>query len=72
MSLEIVRWRDAHYYKDLPDSVPKDYVVKTVGWVSEDKRFLRIVSERCPDAPRCITYVPLEGVVSRTKLRREA
>jgi hypothetical protein len=39
-----------------------------VGWVKEGPTFLRIISEKTPDGPRAITYVPNENVMERRKL----
>jgi len=67
MTLELVKWRDAHF--DVDKMKPReDYLVRTVGWVKEGPIFLRIISEKTPDGPRAITYVPNENVMERRKL----
>jgi hypothetical protein len=68
MSLELVKWRDAHFDVDKRRATRKDYVVKTVGWVKEGPVFLRIISERTPDGARAVTYVPNENVLERRPL----
>jgi hypothetical protein len=72
MSLELVRWVDAHFHIDKPTKkVRKDTIVRTVGWTREQDGMLRIVGERTPEGPRAITYVPLVLIVDRIPLRRE-
>lgn len=68
--LELVFWRDAFFDAFGTEGAPDDYVVKTVGWVREEGRFLKIVSERLPDGAgeRSVTYVPLENVIRRHAL----
>jgi len=68
--LEKVTWRDAHSYMDPPEKFPKDYLCHTVGWVRQEKKFLRIESERTPESARAVTRVPLENVVKRVPLRK--
>lgn len=80
MALELVTWRDAHYAKDEADLVwdEDDYLVLTTGWVTEEVHgldrepavlWLRIEGERTPDAPRCITMIPMSVVIARKELR---
>jgi hypothetical protein len=68
--MEKVSWRDAFFFKDAPEADPDDYVVITLGWVTEGPRFLRIASEQLPgeDGDRCVTFVPIENVVERQQL----
>lgn len=67
--LEIVEWRDANFAIDAKDLVDGDYINATVGWVQEDGRWLRIVSEITPGGERAITSVPMENVVRRVRLK---
>ena len=67
MSVEMVTWRDAHFYVDQAKA-KNEYLVRTVGWVKEGPRFLRIVSEKTPDGNRAVTYVPNECVIDRKVL----
>ena len=65
--IERVTWRDAWF--DFDDSTDHgDYMVETVGWVSEEGRFLRIESEHIPDGARAVTRVPIECVANREPL----
>lgn len=68
-TLELVVWRDAHFSLD-DDRDQDDYLVRTVGWVSEDGRFLRVESERLPDddGARAVSRIPLGMVVERFPL----
>jgi hypothetical protein len=68
MSIEVVTWRDAHFDVDQRHKVREDYEVRTVGWVKEGPRFLRIVGEKTPDGNRAVTYVPNECVINRKVL----
>lgn len=68
MTLALVTWRDAHFWTDEPDRRPKDYKVRTVGWVKVEGRFVRIISEKTPDGNRAVTRVPLENVLSVERL----
>lgn len=71
MSLEIVTWRDAHFEVDEPAKPRKDFLVKTVGWTKETKRFLLVRSEKLPkgDGFRAVTSIPWDMVQSRTQLK---
>jgi hypothetical protein len=68
--LERVVWRDAHSWMDEPDEVPEDYLVSTVGFVTDEPegRFLRIDGELTPEGPRAITRIPVGMVVQRVPL----
>lgn len=68
--IEQVAWRDAHFWRDVPDVEHEDYIVTSVGWVTEGPKFLRIAAERLPhdDGDRAVTYVPNESVVERVNL----
>jgi hypothetical protein len=69
MALELVTWRDAHFSLDDTES-DEDFLVETVGWASEDGRFLRVEGEHLPDdrGSRSVTRIPLGMVVGRTVL----
>jgi hypothetical protein len=67
-SLELVEWRDANFYVDVPDDAPEDYIIATVGWIEEDDTWLKITSELTPDGERAVTRVPLVNVVRRRGL----
>lgn len=71
VSLEIVTWRDAHFDIDEPSKPRKDFIVKTVGWTKERKRFLTIRSEKLPhgDGYRAVTNIPWGMVIARTPLK---
>lgn len=66
--LALVRWRDAHAWMDAPDHMPKEYIVKTVGWVRLQGKFYTVVSENTPDGARSVTRIPVQMVVSITAL----
>lgn len=67
--IEVVRWRDSHYsYEEDGDTWPEDYVIDTVGWVSEDGNFVRLEAEHTPGGPRMILRIPVINVISRTPL----
>lgn len=66
--LEVVTWRDAASWVDPPDPMPKDYLVQTVGWVTQRGRFLRVTAEFTPEAARGVTIIPLKMVVHRRSL----
>ena len=68
MSIELVTWRDAHFDVEMRHATREDYLVKTVGWTTEGEKFLRIVSEKCPDGKKAVTYVPNENIIERRKL----
>ena len=70
MKLQMVIWRDAYFDQDTPEKPRKDYLVKTVGWVKKEGRFLVIRSEKLPygEGFRAITRVPLGNVVERRDL----
>lgn len=69
--IEEVIWRDAHSADDDPgDDWAEDYLVHTVGFTSNQGRWLRIEQEHTPDGPRAITWVPLENIVRRHRLGR--
>lgn len=70
MKIELVYWRDAYFDTDPRDTEPKDYINRTVGWVKDEGRFLRIESERTPDGPRAVTHVPHENIVRRVELEQ--
>jgi hypothetical protein len=69
MALELVTWRDAHFSLDDENS-EDDFLVETVGWTSEDGRFLRVEGEHLPDdrGARAVSRIPLGMVVGRTIL----
>lgn len=68
MSIELVRWRDSHFsYEEAEWS--EDYVIETVGWVTEQPDWLRLEAERTPDGARMILRIPRVNVISRTTLR---
>ena len=69
MALELVTWRDAHFSLDDTES-DDDFLVETVGWASDDGRFLRVVGENLPDdrGSRCVTRIPYGMVVARVVL----
>ena len=64
--LEVVVWRDAHFYPDEPDEYPEDFLVTTVGWTEDTGgKFLKITGELTPNGPRAITLVPFDNIDSR-------
>ncbi len=71
--IEVVYWRDANFSRD-EDEEPSDaddFMMATVGWVSETKKWLRVASERTltgKAGDRCITRIPIDGVVRREVL----
>lgn len=72
MSLELVRWRDAHFsLEDMEqEDDDTDYIVELVGWAEVRGRWLRVESEHLPneDGARCVTRIPMENVVERIPL----
>lgn len=72
MRLEIVTWRDAHFDTDEPVKPRKDYLVRTVGWTEEEKRFLVVRSERLPKGEdprwRAVTRIPWGMIISRKEV----
>ena len=73
MNLEIVTWRDAYFSTDQGEKSYKDYLVQTVGWTKETKRFLVIRGEKLPhkEGYRAITKVPVENIIDRQILERK-
>jgi hypothetical protein len=68
MKIELVYWRDAYF--DEEDANHDDYVVQTVGFVRETKRFLVIEHEHLPhgSGARGVTHIPHEMVLRRVPL----
>ena len=71
MSLELVRWRDA-FFEVTEEDKPEDYdfILEVVGWVTEQRRFLKVVSEHGEGQSRAVTYIPNCCVVQRIKLKK--
>ena len=64
--LEVVVWRDAHFYEDEPEVYPEDFLVTTVGWTEDDGgKFLKVTAEKTPFGPRAITRIPWGMIESR-------
>ncbi len=71
MTLELIRWEDAHFeFEPGTDPGPDEYVNATVGWTSVEGKWTRIDSERTPDGPRAATWVPTTSIVERFVLER--
>jgi len=70
--LEAVAWLDASFQIDEGNSDPNT-LIRTVGWVTRDGRWLRIVGERATDhsLERSVTRVPIELVVERRPLHED-
>ena len=67
--IELVRWRDSHYsYEEEGDPWPEDYLIDTVGWVTDEGSWLRLEAEHTPGGPRMILRIPSNCVISRTPL----
>jgi hypothetical protein len=62
--LELVTWRDAWFEFDQPED-RDDYLVETVGWVTEDDVWLHVTAENTPDGPRAVSHIPKVLVVNR-------
>jgi hypothetical protein len=68
--LELIRWRDAHFEQDEPETERLDFICETVGWVTphgvtDDPLYLRIAGEQTPTGDRAISYIPTACILGR-------
>jgi hypothetical protein len=75
VTIEVVTWRDAYFDTDEPTKIREDYIVRTVGWVREEKHFLAVSAEKLPKGEdprwRAVTRIPWGMVIKRENLRKE-
>jgi hypothetical protein len=72
VTIEVVTWRDAYFDTDEPAKIREDYIVRTVGWVREEKLFLAVSAEKLPKGEdprwRAVTRIPRAMIIKRQKL----
>lgn len=69
--LEAVTWRDANFSFDGGDPESEDCLLITVGWTSQEGRWVVVRSEINTHTGdyRAVTRIPRENVVKRQRLK---
>jgi hypothetical protein len=66
VAIELVTYRDAHFDFEEGEGADAEFVNRTVGWVTEEALWLRVVHEQQGSGDdRAVTRIPHGDVVMR-------